>query len=537
MSSSVPSHENALSTEAFCRLYVGACRIDNPRRRLLACYIILLTGRLGLRIAELQHLREAWINWERGSIRIPKRDPCGCRRCWIQAYDKWGRNGLSELLEAGEWDGPTSWKHCKADQRREIIEAADCCTPDTLVSIVTDEQFRPKYDRSARTISFGWSERLTCVLITFFDEHDCLEHTQQSINNIITAAAENAPGIDPEHLSAHNLRATGLTFLADNLIKTKVLGDHAGWKDITTAEKYLRQSGRINTVKLYNIMGRAEDAPPVVPEEPDSTYPVLMNPTPFQGEPVDPIGPGGQTYDADVRRQRAEESRDSPLKVRHPREVNIPTGRAGMPTKPELQFDITDGDLPGHIDPSSDRYDAKESAVETTATTLSTFADPHSLERTGDEVAQQWRKESLQQRVSDHSQDERPRSVIPGLSVGVEYVTTASRWMSNRLQREWDSAIATEGPPRPLHEQLMGASVACVFLTALAITMANNGIAIDPFSQEVSLPPIPSVALLFGSAIGIGQVLWSDYCIRVADRQPYPRLAALLDGLSSHSQQ
>lgn len=536
MSNSIPSHKDALSTEAFCRLYVGACKIDNPHQRRLACFIILLTGRLGLRIGELQHLREGWIDWERGVIRIPKYDPCGCRRCWIQAHDKWGRNGLRELIEADEWDGPTSWKRCTADQRREIIEAATCCTPDTLVSIITDEQFGPKYDRSARTIPFGWSERLTCVLMAFFDEHECLEHTQQGINNIITAAAENAPGIEPEHLSAHNLRATGLTFLANTSIDPKMLCDLAGWEDIKTARKYLRQSGRINTVKMYRVMGCAESAPPVVPDEPESMYPVVMNPTPFQGEPVDPIGPNGHTYDADIRRQRAEESRDSPLKIRHPREVNIPTGRAGMPTKPELQFDITDGDLPGHIDPSSDRYDAEESVVETTATTLSLFADPHALEHSGEDLAKQWREESIQQQVGDYGQDEKTRSVIPGLTLAVEYVTIASRWMKGRLQREWDDAIATEGPPRPLREQVAGASLACVWLLIIGITMANHGISIDPFNQEVNLSPMPSVGLLLASAIGIGQVLWSDYCIRVADRHPYSRLRKLLSDIFTHSQ-
>lgn len=119
----------------------------------------------------------------------------------------------------------------------------------------------PKCERSARTIPFGWSERLTCMLMTFFDEYDCLKHTQQGINNIITAAAENAPGISPENFSAHNLRATGLTFLANTSLDPKMLCDLAGWEDLQTARKYLRQSGHINTAKMYQAMGRAESAP------------------------------------------------------------------------------------------------------------------------------------------------------------------------------------------------------------------------------------------------------------------------------------
>lgn len=79
----LPSADKALNTDAYFRLYQGALKIEDPSARLAACYIILLAGRLGFRLQEIQHLREEWIDWRRGEIKIPSYDPCGCKRCWL----------------------------------------------------------------------------------------------------------------------------------------------------------------------------------------------------------------------------------------------------------------------------------------------------------------------------------------------------------------------------------------------------------------------------------------------------------------------
>ena len=443
MSDSVPSHKDALGVDAFTRLYVGACRIDGWKRSLIACSVVLILGRLGLRVAELQHLREGWIDWERGEIRIPELDPCACRRCWIQAYDKWGREGLKELKRAEniDWDGPSNWSACRKEHRKEIIERADYCTPENLKEIVLNEQFGGKYDSSARTISFGWSGRLTAVLMTFFDHKNHLDLTQQGINDLIEEAAENAPGINPKNLSAHNLRATGLTFIADTSVDAKMLKDLAGWQDIQTARKYLRESGRINTHKMYHIMGRGEEAPPTVAEEPGARFPLVLVPTPFKGEPVEPLTPSGDRYDQAARQERAAEDRQAPLKVRHPRDVNIPSP-AGMPTKPELDFDITEGPLPGHIDPESPLFDKTKSAMDTSATTLSSFADPHTMDRPRGETAQNWRQTHVQAKLdaeSDGTDDKSYGRVSPLLPITamLDVVARTEEWATAK----WDKYI------------------------------------------------------------------------------------------------
>jgi len=90
-------------------------------------------------------------------------------------------------------------------------------------------KWSPKYDRSARVIAFGWSYRITACLDAFFDELECLNWNQYSINRLLKEATENADGVDPSKVSAHRLRSTGETFLADASVDVKMLRDLAGW--------------------------------------------------------------------------------------------------------------------------------------------------------------------------------------------------------------------------------------------------------------------------------------------------------------------
>ena len=108
--------------------------------------------------------------------------------------------------------------------------------------------------------------------MTFFDRNDCLQHQRYSVSRLITKAAENANGLDSEELSSHPLRATGLTFLADISIDPKMLCDLAGWQDIQTAARYLRESSHITSHKVYSLPGKEDEAPPVVPAEPEYRF-------------------------------------------------------------------------------------------------------------------------------------------------------------------------------------------------------------------------------------------------------------------------
>lgn len=448
-----PSAADALGVDTYFRLYIGALRIDDPTRRLIACYVILLAGRLGMRLQEIQHLRESWIDWKRGEICIPSFDPCGCSRCWVGALDVWGRKGLKELQESGEWESDISWKNLTAEKREEVTERSEFCTPENLQEIVYTTQWSPKYDRSARVIAFGWSYRITACLMTFFDDFDCIDWQQYSLNRLLKEAAENADGVDPSKISAHRLRATGETFLADASVDVKMLRDLAGWQDLQTALYYIAKSGRINTWKLYHVMGKGDEAPPVVPEDPEHMFPVIANPLPFQNEPFYPIAPDGSAYDEDLRRERHQEQQNQQILLHHPREVNLPYDRAGFPDQDQIHYDPSDHELPGHIDRDSDRVDTKDGVPVTKATTLVDVDDPHRVPRSRDaepgKHRADWVNSELDAFLDQDSDDSTALSII-GICGATAYVTLQSTsTIRTRLRREWNDHWMSNGGAAP----------------------------------------------------------------------------------------
>lgn len=449
----LPSADKALNTDAYFRLYQGALKIKNPRARLAACYIILLAGRLGFRLQEIQHLREEWIDWRRGEIKIPSYDPCGCKQCWITARDIWGRRGLSELQEKGEWADDVKWRDLNADARDTVVEKASYCRPETLEDILYSERWEPKYDRSARTVPFGWSERITACLMTFFDHNDCLQHQRFPVSRLIKKAAENANGLEPDELSPHPLRATGLTFLADISVDPKMLCDLAGWQDIQTATRYLRQSGRITSHKVYSLLGKENEAPPVVPAEPEYQFPVVMNPIPFDGEPFSPITPDGIRFDRDVRLTRHHEQRNTPILLVHPREASLPFNYAGFPDADELSYDPRKHDLPGKIKRDSDRVQFEDGQPVTTATTIADTEDPHRVDPSEHAPPEEYRAETVDTRLSDYHDDDHDSNRMAAATItGAAAFSVGAVW--SRLGQEWAEYWTADEGAVPSAERL-----------------------------------------------------------------------------------
>lgn len=454
-----PSRRDALAVNRYYHLYVGALQIDNYDRRLKACFVILMAGRLGLRVGEIQHLREAWIDWKRGEIVIPEYDPCACYECWIRAYDVWGRRGLAELQNNDEWEASANWNELLADERKEVVAMADYCTPENLYDILTTEQFSPKSDRGARVVPFGWSYRITACLMSFFDEFDCLDMRRDNVNGLIKEAASNAKGVSAENLSAHPLRATGLTFLADVANDSKLLQDVPGWQDPETARNYFRNSGRLNTAKMYRFMGRGDEAPPVVPEEPEDDFPVVRIPFPFQNEPFLPVTPDGIAADQEMREERHREQRSEPLQLHHPRETNLPHGRAGFPDADELGYDPSDHELPGHVEREEvedcDFIELREGKTVLLADTLADYNNlskgdlqGEPLSRNRDVEPYKHRADWVNSRLSEYSdsadtssasnRDDPDLSMIDLWSTVLVSTTRGTDWLKSRLHREWD---------------------------------------------------------------------------------------------------
>jgi len=466
----LPSADKALSTDAYFRLYQGALQINNRETRLAACTVILLAGRLGLRLQEIQHLREEWIDWRRGEIHIPAHDPCGCKRCWITAFDTWGRLGLKKLQEDGEWDSEASWKNLKSTDREKVVELADYCTVENLEEILYTERWQPKYDRSARVVPFGWSERITACLITFFDKNDYIDYQQYPINRIIRKAAKNANGIESDELSAHPLRATGLTFWADIIIDPKTLRDIAGWQDIETAVRYLRVSGRIVTDKIYQLVDKGDEAPPIVPAEPESRFPVVLNPVPFENEPFTPVTPDGTHCDKDVRMARHHEQRGDEIPLLHPRTENVPHGKAAFPGEDQLSYNPSKHELPGYLTRDSDRVSVEDGRPVTIATTLAEFEDSHRIDPTdqaepGENRATSWNSQLPGNLDEDRDSDIMSAATLSGIAV------LCVDQLRGRLTQEWSEYWLAGDGASPSAKRIATGTAAYALLVVLPLSL------------------------------------------------------------------
>lgn len=287
----------ALDPSAFYSLYLGSLALPDETHRTHASIVTLLSGRLGLRPGEIQHLHEGWIDWDRGELQIPDRDPCACELCWQTA-----RNAQ----RAG-------------DGRR-------------LNQIITETMWTSP--GGSRTIPFAWSNRLTAALATLCEE-EYLDVSVESIAQLITASAELAKGIDAEAIDFRTLRASGASFFADTGFPAHRVAGLLG-ESSSVAREFTRREGGDAREQLFRLFGTS-------PEEaaPEETYALLTDPDPFEQEPFDPL-----TYDADWRHDRAEQVTQDDDPLHNPRPVTNPTETtldpSNLGTRRELD---TDSDL------------------------------------------------------------------------------------------------------------------------------------------------------------------------------------------------
>lgn len=377
------SSDEALRQPTFVRLYRGAFKIEDPERCLQAAYIILLAGRLGLRTGEIQHVREAWIDWRRGEIAIPRHDPCGCMNCWIAAKRKAAtdddniRDEITEFIE----------EHEEIDSEEDLDEQVDILLENLAgdeeeiensdedsndqggeedrspFEILYEERWQPKYERSARRVPFGYSRRLTAVIMLFFENNDCLEITQVTMNNLVTEAAENAEGVDPEEITLRGLRATAATHYTTIIRNPKVLQDVMGWTRIETAVRYIRRAGGFTTDVIYHAFNKGDLAPAMYPEEANKRFPLIEHPLPYQGEPWDPM-----LYPYSKRIERAKEISTTPQQLIHPRSENAPK---------DIPYDPTDHKISTHEDYSSDIVERDDGKLGFVRPTFADFFDDH----------------------------------------------------------------------------------------------------------------------------------------------------------------
>lgn len=285
----------ALSPEGFYSLYLGGLAIENETRRREACFVLLGLGRLGLRPTELTHLHDGWIDWARGEVHVPARDPCACSQCYARAREQ------------------------TADTETE---------PESLLGEVFWSP--PDGEAATRTIAFGWSQRLTAAMEAITGAEGYLDTDESGIEGLVETAAENAWELDPETVSVPALRATAATFLARAGFGPRRLAEVLVIEE-ATAGSFARVGGGELRNHLYRALPQA-DAPDICAGE--TAYRLVCDPDPFDREPFDP-----RTYDVQWRGKRAEKTSTSERNLR--------------PTAPELP-DSFDLETEGIREPTGD---------------------------------------------------------------------------------------------------------------------------------------------------------------------------------------
>lgn len=273
----------ALDPGTLSRCYRGGLTRETKAQRLQACTLLLLVGRLGLRPGELQHLHEGWVDWERGRLHVPARDPCACAQCWERARVR-QRGGDGRPL---------------AD-----VVAADCWRPP---------------GGEGRTIDFGWSRRLTGVLAAGFDAWSYLDCDVTRAHAVLGTAAEAADLDDPTALTLGALRASAATFMVDAGLSAAQVAAVLGVERAEVAGVYdaLRARGESQRGEAQRSGSQRGESDTVAADP--GAYALVTETAALDGEPFDPA-----TYDAAWRRER-EASRE-PRPSRSPRPAEIPDG-------------------------------------------------------------------------------------------------------------------------------------------------------------------------------------------------------------------
>jgi len=261
----------ALDPSTFYRCYLSGLTRDAASERLATCFVLLAMGRLGLRPGEIQHLHEAWIDWGRGELYVPARDPCACEHCWEAAR-----------VAQREGDG------------RDLadIVAEDCWSPPA---------------GGERTISFGWSRRVTAVLATALDTWTVFDRGVDEMLELCREAARISGAVDPAAVTVASMRASAAQFYADAGFDAEAVATLFG-APVEKAARFVDAS----------VVGSDRDraaAPGLADDDPE--YALLAASTQLEREPVDP-----RNYDADWRTAR--EADREPRPTGSPRAVTIP---------------------------------------------------------------------------------------------------------------------------------------------------------------------------------------------------------------------
>jgi len=212
LTTSEPASESALSQDEFERLLEGARSLE-PLYDLQAEFVILLSGRLGMRRGEITHLEKDWVDQENERIHVPQHEPC-----------KMGKDG-----------GLCGLCRNAAKQMADIN--------DVPFEEVAGLYWKAKTSEAERDIPYGWSDQCKNIINEFFDEFDGYYASASSITRRVEDSLEAAEGLDSDDTTPHGLRATAASYHASRGLNVWGLQGFMGWAYPQTAQHYVVYEG------------------------------------------------------------------------------------------------------------------------------------------------------------------------------------------------------------------------------------------------------------------------------------------------------
>lgn len=191
------SKDNALNEKNFQKLLEACKRTEHTTQNK---FIVLAAGRLGLRKAEIGHMKKEWVDFEKEMIRIPSHEPCHCGYC--------------------------------KEQAKQMVQNND----DLSFEGALEKYWRPKTEAAARTVPYHFDRETAGVIEKTMNEHGGLPLKTKSLSGRLNKITDIA-GI--EDLYLHALRATAAKKFAYEGLNAPSLMTIMGWRAKRTAQRAL----------------------------------------------------------------------------------------------------------------------------------------------------------------------------------------------------------------------------------------------------------------------------------------------------------
>ena len=222
------SKQDHLDNHQFELLIEGALRLDHDDDVLQTAFAILTMGRLGLRVGELVHLRNSWIDPTERMIHIPYHEPC--------------ERGRDQSI-CGDCTS-------KAKQRSEFNAIS--------VEEAADLAWVAKTENAARSVPYDFDPRVKIWVDRFLDRE--YEHgwpvTHASVVRRLQWAKDEAEGLGDLNLYPHALRATAASYHAAQGVDAISLKAIFGWSQLSTARCYVSTSPERAAAVLRDVHHR-----------------------------------------------------------------------------------------------------------------------------------------------------------------------------------------------------------------------------------------------------------------------------------------